>query len=322
MAKDNETAFFTVDHVVDSYRRYPGETVTLYTRVRVRQPLPGFTLRITIPEGLTPSGYRAPSNDGHALPEIEVGDETHYVWRMEREVEAGAGYEYRVEAQVAPTEQNLTLESQAVVTAEGPEGAGASAQETVTVAVFAKGRYLQYLPAIYQADDFMGRFLMLFESFWGPIERQIDSIPYYFDPDMAPPDFVPWLASWLDLAFDERWSEEKRRRLLRRIASLYRKRGTKAGLQEYLEIFSGGQVEIIEHRSGNFQLGPETRLGPGIALGTDNVPHKFTVVVQLPPALPGEDGRDREATIRRMLESIIEAEKPAHTSYTLQVETR
>jgi phage tail-like protein len=248
-------------------------------------------------------------------------DASYLAWRMAREVEASASYEYQVEAKVAPTDQNLTLESQAVVNAEGPDGTTASAQETVTVAVFAKGRYLQYLPAIYQSDDFMGRFLMLFESFWGPIEQQIDNIPYYLDPDMAPPDFVPWLASWLDLSFDQHWSEEKRRRLLRRIASLYRKRGTKAGLQEYLEIFSGGRVEITEHRSGNFRLGPETRLGPGIALGTDNVPHRFTVIVRLPPASPTGDGRDQEVAIRRMLETIIETEKPAHTSYTLQIET-
>jgi len=343
MAKDKpnpqqNTVPFVVDHVVDYYRRYPGEAVTFYTRVQVRQPLPDFTLRITIPEGLTFGDYRTLSDDGKTLPEIEIGTEASYfVWREARDIEAGTSYEYQVEAQIAPTDRDLTLESRAVVTAQGPDGETISAEETVAIAVFAKGQYLKYLPAIYQSDDFMGRFLMLFESFWGPIERQIDSIPFYFDPDTAPPDFLPWLASWLDLAFDERWPEEKRRRLLRCVASLYRKRGTKAGLQEHLEIFSGGQVEIIEHRAGNFRLGPEARLGPGIALGTTNVAHTFTVIVRLPlistsPTLrqpfdraqdeaqdTAGDGRDQEAVTCRMIETIIEAEKPGHTGYTLQL---
>jgi len=322
--RGRNTPSLTLDHVVDLYRCYPGETVTFYTRVQVGHPLPGFTLRISAPEGMTLGDYRMPTNGGSILPEIEVGSEASYfAWREAGDIEAGTSFEYQVEAKIAPTDRDLTLESQAVVTAEWTGEVTDLAKETVAIAVFAKGQYLEYLPAIYRSDDFLGRFLMLFESFWGPIERQIDNAPYYFDPDTAPPDFLPWLASWLDLVFDDRWPEEKRRRLLRYVASLYRKRGTKAGLQEYLEIFCDGQVEITEHRAGNFRLGPGTRLGPGIALGTSNTPHMFTVVVRLParsPSLTGDEGDRETAAYRRMIESIIEAEKPAHTDYTLQIE--
>jgi len=61
-----------------------------------------------------------------------------------------------------------------------------------------------------------------------------------------------------------------------------------------------------------------------VALGTLNMPHTFTVTVYLPPAdRVGATAAERqryEADRRRMIETIIEAEKPAHTSYNLRLE--
>jgi phage tail-like protein len=166
---------------------------------------------------------------------------------------------------------------------------------------------------------------MLFESFWGPIEKQIDNEALYFDPRMTPPDFLPWLASWLNLVLDGRLPEERQRRLIQSAVSLYRRRGSKQGLIDYLQIYTGGQADIVEHRAKDFRLGPEARLGPGIALGKGNQPHAFTVALRLPPDTSpagDEDGRARqEAERRRTIEAIIEAEKPAHTVYTLRIET-
>lgn len=85
-------------------------------------------------------------------------------------------------------------------------------------------------------------------------------------------------------------------------------------------------MRVTEHGAHNFRLGANARLGPGVALGTVNKPHTFTVTAYL-PAEPGEaqmapEERARlEAQRQRMLEAIIEAEKPAHTSYTLRLET-
>jgi phage tail-like protein len=230
---------------------------------------------------------------------------------------------------VLPTQSDLSLESQAIVTPAGP---GASAVvESVTIAVAAQGRYLSHLPRVYQEqDELMGRFVMLFESFWAPIENQIDNIHYYLDPQIMPAELLPWLATWVDLALDDRWPEAKRRRLLQAAVSLYRKRGTRQGLQEYLEIYTGARVQISEHGANNFRLGPAARLGPGIALGTLNMPHTFTVTLFLPAAevaaTPAESGSSPaaharlEADRRRAIEAIIESEKPAHTSYNLRFE--
>ncbi len=244
------------------------------------------------------------------------------VWEAGRRLAAGEVLEYETTATVRPTQENLEIESEARVSLTGRDE---PLTETAAILVAAQGRYLAHLPRVYQEqDELMGRFLMLFESFWAPIESQIDGIHYYLDPEFTPTELLPWLATWVDLSLDDRWPEEKRRKLLRAAVGLYRKRGTRAGLQEYLEIYTGARVQISEHGANNFTLGPEARLGPGVALGTINMPHTFTVTVFLnTEALRGADGgrADRvrsESEARRMIETIIEAEKPAHTSYQLR----
>jgi hypothetical protein len=133
----------------------------------------------------------------------------------------------------------------------------------------------------------------------------------------------------MGLELDERLPKERQRRLIRSAISLHRRRGTKQGLQEYLETYTGGEVQIIEHRAHNFCLGADARLGPGIALGRNNLPHTFTVILRLPPIAENqvngggslEERTRRERERRRVIQAIIEAEKPAYTAYTLYIET-
>lgn len=305
----------TVDHVADFYNRYPGETVTFLTRVTALEKLSGFTLRVSLPPQLTLSNYRLPPGYPYSQPEFEAGGETNYlVWRVEGDVALGSGYEYQTEARIAPLQRDTLLESRADVTA-GLGRRAEAAEEAVTLAVTAKGRYLNYLPALYQDNDLMARFLMLFEGFWKPLDGQIRDTWLYFDPKITTPDFLPWLAGLIGLTLDERWPEERQRMLLGQAAWLYRRRGTKLGLQEFLQIYTGQPVEIVENRAENFRLGQESRLGPTVALGRDNQPHTFAVFAHL-PALPPDD----EAVRRRTIEAIIETEKPAQTSYTLHLE--
>ncbi len=153
-------------------------------------------------------------------------------------------------------------------------------------------RLLAYLPSIYADDPFLGSFLNIFDSIWLPLERQIDQLYAYFDPRLTPAEFLPWLATWVDLTLDENWPVERRRALIRRAADLYRRRGTKGALRDYLATYLGAQPEIVEDdASGN--------------------PFHFSVVFRVSD--PSALDQDR---IRR----IIEEEKPAHTTYTLTVE--
>jgi phage tail-like protein len=307
-----------VGHVASAGRCYPGDRVLLHTRVTLRQSQPQLTVRVSIPAGLALEAYQAPADRPNLAPAVEVDEQMRYlVWTLADELVAGTQLEFETAARVEPVfeDQYLTSEAKA---ADGDGSRLASA--STRIQVWAKGAYLRYLPELYERDELMGRFLMLFESFWAPIETQVDAIENYFEPMMTPSRLLPWLAAWLGMELDERLSEERQRRLIRRAASLRRRRGTKAALREYLEIYSGAAVQIIEHRATNLILGPDSELGPGVALGLDNHPHMFTVMVRVPHGWQGDPERE-ERRLRRLLESIIDAEKPAHTAYILRITT-
>lgn len=175
--------------------------------------------------------------------------------------------------------------------------------------VGAQSRYLQYLPSLYRDDELMGRLLLMFESILGPIENMVDVLPAYLDPRLVPEPLLPWLASWVDVVLDDSWSLERRRELVRKAGELYRWRGTRRGLSEYLRIYTGVVPLISEHIPG-MRLDAETRLGADTRLGSSGAGHHFTVTVRL---------RDDEGVTLDTVRAIIDVEKPAHTAYTLQI---
>lgn len=311
-----------LSHVADRYRLYPGEMVTFHTRVDVLDEPTDFTLRVSVEAGMRVVDFEAVGHE-ELLPQVyEEVDATFLIWSQQG-VQAGRRYEYRVRARVSPTQWDVQLGSLARTVTKQPDDTTLMMEEGLRLLVRAKGSYLSFLPSIYDQDDLMGRFLMLFESFLAPIDQQIDQIHHYFDPDLAPATLLPWLASWLDLTLDERWPLERQRELMGAAAQLYRKRGTRQGLEEAIRIYTGETPQIIEHRANNFLLGPGARLGPGVALGKSNVPHTFTVILRLPPIEAESDSvRARlEAERRRAIERIIQLEKPAHTAYHLFIES-
>ena len=169
-------------------------------------------------------------------------------------------------------------------------------------------KYLKYLPAVYSENEFIGRFLNIFEDIFTPIERTIDQIYLHFDPDMTPQELLPWLASWVNLVLDEEWPVEKRRQLISAAVQLYQLRGTRRGLSEYLRIYTGVQPIIIEHHGG-IRLGEASQLGWNTVLG-EGQGHSFTVTLELEPS---------SVVDLRKVRAIIEAEKPAHAAYHLEI---
>ncbi len=169
--------------------------------------------------------------------------------------------------------------------------------------------YLEHLPALYQDDEFMGQFLLIFESIMKPIENTVDNLPWYLDPLLIPASLLPWLSSWVALSLDQNWPLERRRLLLRSATELYRWRGTKRGLAEYLRIYTGSVPEISEYIPG-MKLDQETILGTNTRLGSSGAGHHITVTLEL----EGDSGINSD-TVR----AIIEAQKPAHTAYTLEI---
>ena len=157
--------------------------------------------------------------------------------------------------------------------------------------------YMQYLPGVYSGNRFLARFLLIFEALLAPIDRTVENIAYNFDPDVAPADLLPWLGSWLGLAFDEGWPEERRRELIRSAAMLYHWRGTRRGMSEFVRIYTGVAPEIVEPTLS--QLASSRDLA-----------FRFTVRLTVPRGTPID---------RALLQRIIDVEKPAFAAGTLEV---
>lgn len=106
---------------------------------------------------------------------------------------------------------------------------------------FPRTSYLDYLPAVYQDDpiskDFLERFLSIFESIFYEIDFKIENLNRLFDALGAPPDFLPWLGSWLSIPQDQDFPERMKRLYIHKAISLYKKRGTREGLGEAIAFF-------------------------------------------------------------------------------------
>lgn len=174
---------------------------------------------------------------------------------------------------------------------------------------------LNYLPAFYAGDEFLNRFLFIFEDTLRPLQLMAENLHYYFHPLTTPTELVPWLATWVNLVLDDNWTLEQRRNLIYTAPELYSRRGTRRGLTEYLTLYTGVVPDISEYVDG-MVLGPETRLGINTTIaGRER--HRFTVTMYL-PEMTEEEVSYKEQNIRR----IIDAEKPAHTTYQLVLKTR
>jgi phage tail-like protein len=160
---------------------------------------------------------------------------------------------------------------------------------------------------------------MLFESFWKPISQQIDQVEYYFSPDLTPPEFIPWLASWLGLQVDPMLPVDRVRLLLKNAMLLYQCRGTKKALTTYLEIYTSGEVGIVEHQAVNFVIGQDTALGMGIALGKDNRPNLISISLQVPESELTRTQYSEDMYKRKMAE-IVRTLVPAHTFFNVRCE--
>lgn len=177
--------------------------------------------------------------------------------------------------------------------------------------------YLEYLPTVLRHGSFIGPFLAAFERVLsGPppgappnvvpprgIEEVLDDIDTFFDPAVAPSEFLPWLAGWSATMLRDDWDEPTKRAFLTQIIPLYKKRGTRDGLQALLALHVDG-VAVFDHDA---DAAPKhfTIASP---------PHLFLVVAEV-------DGSDPLAMARkvRQIIAVIDHAKPAHTQYVLEL---
>ena len=304
----------------DYYRRYQGEPVCLKARLDLNQVNEGDRLEAFIPTGLAVNDYLFNLPEAITSAGLSKNPEGQFLrWELTNEPSAEfLTLEIRLTVLPVLREQKfnclLTLQTSIGELIE---------QRGVEILVSDQSKYIDLLPEIFRANDFPGRFLMLFESFLEPVSAQIDSIDSYFDPDLTPSEFLPWLASWIGISWDVPISDERKRVLLRKALQLYQSRGTKDALKEFLEIYTGGKAEITEHKTRNMKLGKQARLGHTIALGKRNLPHTFSVDLAVPIQASTQFNNlsaDRaEALYRQMVMSLINTQKPAHTACELSL---
>lgn len=165
------------------------------------------------------------------------------------------------------------------------------------------------LPAIYREGGEAGftfRLVSLFAEVLESLEGDIYALYEYLDPDAAPAEFLPWLASWVALELDETWPEEKRRTLIKSAVELYKRRGTVQGIKEFVEIYTGIAPEIIEAYSLGWRVGVQTTVGSDTVVHSAQAdPHCFIIDVMS----YGELTTEQKAKVR----GIVEIQKPAHT---------
>ncbi|MEU9047873.1 MULTISPECIES: phage tail protein [unclassified Kitasatospora] len=104
----------------------------------------------------------------------------------------------------------------------------------------------ELLPALFADDDFAQRFTAGLDTVLAPVFATLDSLPAYFQPRLAPADFLDWLGSWVAVEVDPAWPTEVRRAVVERAVELHRWRGTRRGLTERLRLVLDAGAEILD----------------------------------------------------------------------------
>jgi phage tail-like protein len=157
----------------------------------------------------------------------------------------------------------------------------------------------------------------------GTSETLLVGIQRYFDPgrsrlpdprkiadyDQAPSEFLAWLAGWVALTLRDDWTDEHKRSFIAKAAQLYRLRGTKAGVLQFVQIYTGNLPVEISELNERFQIGVHSQVGVDTFLD-GGAPFFFRVRVRL-----GLQDLQKQMEI---VAALIELQKPAHTNFKLE----
>lgn len=190
------------------------------------------------------------------------------------------------------------------------------------MAVNGRGRYVDYLPAILQQGKFIGPFLSGFERLMsgppegaapltptpgGPdlgqiegLEQVLSRIHTFFDPQVAPAEFLPWLAGWVATSLTDEWSLATRRAFVGNVVKLYKKRGTADGLRDILGLHTQGYAVFDPEEDG---VPPH--------FSTASPAHLFKVMIEV-----SGDAQAVAKKVRQVI-SVVNQWKPAHTYYAI-----
>jgi phage tail-like protein len=162
-------------------------------------------------------------------------------------------------------------------------------------------------------------------------EQLLDGIERYFDPgpgqsysadqvpdyNRAPKEFLDWLAGWVALVLRDDWSDDHKRRFIAEAVSLYRLRGTQAGVIRFVQTYIGTEnvwVYVSDEKLPAFQINVHSTVGVDTYID-GGPPFCFRVrLISL-----DLDKREKLQKQTEIIKALIELQKPAHTSFTLEI---
>jgi phage tail-like protein len=160
------------------------------------------------------------------------------------------------------------------------------------------------LPDIYRRhDDNVLRFTEALDEVLAPIWLALDCYEAYLDPMLAPLDFVELLAGWVGFPLDRNWSPAQTRRLVAHAVELYRRRGTRRGIEELVRAYTG-VVPVVEDSGGTVASEDPGGAAPGSAEPA------VRVLVELP---------EQTAADLTRLTRLIAANVPAHVRVSVEI---
>jgi phage tail-like protein len=161
------------------------------------------------------------------------------------------------------------------------------------------------LPGVFQEDDFLQQFLLAFDDSLAPVLASLDGLVAYFDPRLAPEDFVDMLAEWVGLRLDDEWPVDQRRELIVSAAAMHARRGTVRGVADAVRLSVRGvvDVEVSDTGGAGWSAAPGGTI-PGVAL-----PELRVTVTQ----------RHEGDVDPRSLGAVISAVAPAHVPHLVEI---
>jgi phage tail-like protein len=171
----------------------------------------------------------------------------------------------------------------------------------------------ELLPMLYADDDLAQRFTAGLDTLLAPVFATLDNLPAYFQPRVAPADFVSWLAEWVGM---ERavsalgTTEELHRAVVTRAVELHRWRGTRRGLEQRLALSLGAGVEVLDGGGATWSTTPGTAALPA-APGNQ-------LIVRVWPLESAASSRT-PVLDEGLLHDIVEESCPVHLTWRVEV---
>lgn len=104
------------------------------------------------------------------------------------------------------------------------------------------------LPMGMLEDEFFVRFVSIFQDVATTLVEDVDNLDNIVDVDVAPPEVVRWLGSWIGIeSIDSSLDVDVQRRIVRETGPILAWRGTKRGLVGFLQLLTGGDVEVTDN---------------------------------------------------------------------------